>query len=38
MSSRQIAIIQETRLMTGFLNLAGMMFVSSVMSFIQLVV
>ena len=37
MSSRQIAMIQETRLLTGFLNLAGMLFVSSVMSFIQIV-
>ena len=37
MSSRQIAMIEETRLMTGFLNLTGMLFVSSVMSFIQLV-
>ena len=37
MSSRQITMIQETRLMTGFLNLTGMMFVSSVMSFIQFV-
>lgn len=37
MSSRQIAMIQETRLMNGFLNLTGMMFVSSMMSFVQFV-